>query len=770
MPKKNADPNSLEGLYASLKAQFRNNEQTALLTALNNVNQYIAGLRKPDKYKRIPYVTAEDRQRLMQLHEQVAVESEKLLKETKNPEVRKLMDKIFVLSSHNYTNIAGYDPSQKPKSIDTIEEELRALHFYMPGKPQKGVAVGLGKTLSERRMISFLDEKGNKVSGVFTPKRKDSIYTEIADALDNRFYNEAEKTEGRNMLYGLLPEVKSRAKAPDGAILKDENFAALYELMSNITVYNPENHGYTVDEAKLTEYLHKLNPKYSTGEIVNQIGADTLTNLATFLSRYSTQVMANMEQAGISDDSRIDSRNSAMSAVADLLGTPNLLARSRPMNLTVQDENGNPVELEGTFMAEAKGIDLNNALSNHKLLNPKALVGTDGKAIQQLADLQLLDFICGNVDRHMGNIFYQVDEKTGKLTGIQGIDNDCSFGEFVPEGGESRRRLAGLDNMRCISASMAKRVMALKGPTLKYALRGYGLTEKQLDAACKRVELIQERIQRSLDEPVVGEKNGKPVFEKGKIRILEDKDFRNVDMKDLVVNTNEKGKEVPNAKEYGNIFSCAYTAITDEKKRQFSNTAYRINGAKVLNSENRCRIAGLENALSDAGTMKRALKNNWRLFHSSGKYDDMRSAASDLFDYQEKILKRLRLANGPDVRGLQNNTQQLNAIVKPDEVKKMAKLAEKLEKAATAYLKYKKISTGEKKLTDYTTYTQGRIEAAQEVLKIAKTYSAVKPEEADLSKVSERQAKEEIARIKGDAKDPAMRNRPQAQAGPAAHN
>ena len=763
----NPSPNSLEGLYTALRNQFKNTEQPALLEALDAVNKYTATLRKPDKYKRIPYVTEADKQELIRLHKKVAEESEKLLSGSPNKDVREIMNKIFALSSRNFTNISAYDPAAKPKSIDTIDEEVRALHLDMPEKPKAGsLATTVGKTLSQRKMISFLNEKGKKVNGLFTPKSKDAVYMTLMLELDKI----ADTDWGKyDKISNLLGNAGVQAKLPENSVLKDSEFAALYTLMANITVYDPQNHGYTVDTNKLKNYMAKLNHT-TPGALVNHIGADRLERVESLLNKYATQVMANMEQAGISDDSRIDTRNAAMSAMADLFGMPNLVARSRPMKLTVRDENGAPIELDGTFMLEAKGIDLNNMKTRPERLTARALEGTDGNAIRQLADLQALDFICGNVDRHMGNIFYQIDEKTGKLTGIQGIDNDCSFGEFVPEGGESRRRLAGLDNMRCMSASMAQKVMALKAPTLKYALRGYGLSEKQLDAACKRLEVLQKAIQKSVDNPVTGEKNGKPIFEKGKIRILPDEQFRQVDLKDLTVHTDQKGKEVSGGKEYGNIFACAYTGITDTKNRQSSITSYNVSGITVLNELNRCRVPGLENAQKDVSSIQRAMGRHDELFHSSGKYRDMKSAAKDLFNYQKKILTRVKLATGDDVKAEPNYSQQLNAVVKPQEVEKMAKLAQKLEKAAAAYLKYKGISDGKNKLTDYSTYTQGRIEAAQEVLKVARAYKAVKPEEADLAKVSERQAKEELARIKGDAKDPAMRGKPKAEAAPKALN
>ena len=754
-------PDSLEGLYATLKAQFKNNEQPALLDALNAVNRYTAKLRTPDKFKRIPYVTEEDKQELVRLHKRVAEESEKLMKQTANKEILGIMEKIFPLASRNFTNISGYDPAIRPKSIDTIDEEVRALHLDMPEKPKKGeVATTVGKTLSERKMITFLNEKGKKVSGLFTPARRDAVYMTLMLELDKI----ADMTAGKYAeISDLLANVGKDSKLPENSILKTSEFEILYTLMSNITDYDPTNHGYTVNTNKLKNYMAKLSHT-SPGELVNRVGAGRIERVESLLNDYATQVMANMEQAGISDDSRIDTRNAAMSAAADLFGMPNLVARSRPMKLTVRDKDGMPVELEGTFMLEAKGVDLNNLKTHPERLTARSLEGTDGNALRQLADLQVLDFICGNVDRHMGNIFYQIDEKTGKLIGIQGIDNDCSFGEFVPEQGESRRRLAGLANMRCISASMAKKVTAMTPATLKYSLRGYGLTEKQLDAACRRLELTQKAIQESLDHPVEGKNNGKPTFEKGKIRILPDDQFKNVDMKDLVVYTNKEGKEVTGAKEYGNIFACAYTAITDTKNRQSSQTSYTVKGSTVLNENNRCRVTGLENAQKELDTLKRAMGRHDDLFHSSGKYRDMKRAAKDLYDYQKKILTRVKLATGEDVMALPNYSQQLNAVVTPKEVTKMAKLAQKLEKAAAAYLKYKGISDGSKKLQDYSVYTQCRIEAAEGALKTAGLYKEVKPEEADLARVSERQAKEALARVKGDAKDPAMKNQSQTTA------
>ena len=35
--------------------------------------------------------------------------------------------------------------------------------------------------------------------------------------------------------------------------------------------------------------------------------------------------------------------------------------------------------------------------------------GDQNRLLKQLADLEALDYICGNVDRHTGNLMYQVE-------------------------------------------------------------------------------------------------------------------------------------------------------------------------------------------------------------------------------------------------------------------------------------------------------------------------------------------------------------------------
>ena len=84
MPKK---PETVQELYQALKKSLsKSPEHRALLRSIEAVNAYTEGLRKRDRYKRIPYVTAAQQQVLMDLHKTVADAAEKVLQDAFTPE------------------------------------------------------------------------------------------------------------------------------------------------------------------------------------------------------------------------------------------------------------------------------------------------------------------------------------------------------------------------------------------------------------------------------------------------------------------------------------------------------------------------------------------------------------------------------------------------------------------------------------------------------------------------------------------------------------
>ena len=88
------------------------------------------------------------------------------------------------------------------------------------------------------------------------------------------------------------------------------------------------------------------------------------------------------------------------------------------------------------------------------------------------------------MDRHSGNLTYVADDE-GRIIGVQGIDNDSSFGNAATNN-------ASLDDLRVISGSMAARIEKMTPEMLKFSLRGSGLPEKELDRSVERLRLLQE--------------------------------------------------------------------------------------------------------------------------------------------------------------------------------------------------------------------------------------------------------------------------------------
>ena len=142
--------------------------------------------------------------------------------------------------------------------------------------------------------------------------------------------------------------------------------------------------------------------------------------------------------ANIPIDARIDIRNVATSRLFEALGEQDLVAKSR---LAVLREEGVP-DKEGIIMAKVKGKSLQQLSKDLRFFAEQAVMGQGiyqirlSKDVQRkFANLQLGDYIAGQVDRHEGNYFvdYKILDMGGGvvefyITSIQGIDNDLSFG------------------------------------------------------------------------------------------------------------------------------------------------------------------------------------------------------------------------------------------------------------------------------------------------------------------------------------------------------
>ncbi len=237
------------------------------------------------------------------------------------------------------------------------------------------------------------------------------------------------------------------------------------------------------------------------------------------------------DASDLGENNRMDQRNCAMSAIADLMGMQGLLAHAEPVQIQFT-KDGKEQTLTGSFMHFAEGQDMSRQIPGHGLMNADAPVdGDTASAKKQMADLQVLDYICGNVDRHGKNLVYQLDESDPahpRIVGIQGIDNDASFTTYT--GDTFFTKMPLLSSMQAIRSQTAAVVEGLDRDILKTMLRNYTLTEEQLDAVWTRTQKLQEAI-RDGREFYRDKPEGE--FETEHLRVMDDDAFERVSLERL---------------------------------------------------------------------------------------------------------------------------------------------------------------------------------------------------------------------------------------------
>ena len=316
-----------------------------------------------------------------------------------------------------------------------------------------------------------------------------------------------------------------------------------------------------------------------------------------------------MNTTGIKKGDSISSRNCAMTEVAKMLKCRKILADSVPMKIVIGDK-----VVEGVFMENAEGSDINHLDKGNKLLMANSSSFESPEALQQVLDLQVLDFICGNTDRHRGNMFYQFEgDKPGKikLVGIQGIDNDCAFGvlDFKKD---RHMNLVHPKDMKYISKSMLFHLTQLTEERLKLNLSHYEISNEQIQAVWDRVVMVREAVEKGWIHEI-----DKDHWEKVPLNRMDHGNNYLAKMQGMAEDCDEKYFKVNE---------------TDKKKIKY---AKEVNSAADVMMKNADKIAALREKMNDAKAM---------IFDSS-EYKLM----AESFEEIEKITKDIK-DNYPDYK------------------------------------------------------------------------------------------------------------------------
>jgi hypothetical protein len=159
----------------------------------------------------------------------------------------------------------------------------------------------------------------------------------------------------------------------------------------------------------------------------------------------------------------------------------------------------------------------------------------DNAKIQKgLSDLEVVDYITGQVDRHCGNIF--VEPGSGKVTGI---DNDMAFPEKDRSLMAAEREFKGTESLpRIIDRSTADKIMAVKPEELRETLKGVTkprtgetLSDAEIEGAVQRLEQLQAAIRdpESVQRPAWESRPNPDLSADDKARLAELPPFQVVD-------------------------------------------------------------------------------------------------------------------------------------------------------------------------------------------------------------------------------------------------
>ena len=651
-----------------------------------------------------------------------------------------VVSRLQDMLSKDYDMLNNYQPTKTPLSFPEIQNDARTQIVDFRGK-KTGI---LTNKLSERIPLTVVDMQGKRHTGVFTKASYVDIKAKFDEMINKTAsYYDSEKMTAALPIYkkalfnqGAFPDAASSEEVTDEMVLshmkgKVTGLLTTYRgyLRDNGTKIYGRDPEALPDEQIIAYMYRDITNEKKVDKFLKKIGVNTdelpLDVLEALTKRLEAGCkditnLVNADCLGLKDGDRFDQRNSAMSALAGLVGKPQLLARST--NMKFLNEDGQ--EIEGTFMEYANGLDLfgkNGEKEFAKIC--KDPFAPPCKAVSSLADLQIVDYLSGNVDRHGGNMSYIVDKETGKIVDIQAFDNDTSFG-IVPLRKKGIFRQAGTESLGVITDTMAQKIMKIKPEMMKFTLRGRGLSEEEIQEACQRLETLQDAIRNGKEAKSIGD-----VASAGKqLCIMKKEDLEKIPINALADQKNNLFRQVRN--KYRETEPKAHSKYPyDPQANRKAEKAPKF--TEVSTTERIYTAGGIGESM---GEMARLIKNEVTAFEvgglskflrSSGKFRSMVSAVKKATKAAKRINKEIK----KDDQALTRDDSKVQA-----QLVRANRAMEKVEKANNEYLlrkmREKNVDSPEKLLgKGKSKYEQRRIDYALKIRESVIAYKAIqKPE------------------------------------------
>ncbi|GEM_PF-6828142 len=185
------------------------------------------------------------------------------------------------------------------------------------------------------------------------------------------------------------------------------------------------------------------------------------------------------EATGMSkEQANLGSRNIAMYKLDQLLGT----------GVIPRTERATFGGKAGTVMEFTKGRQLHNVDLKARQQTSAEVDYANAEIQKGLSNLQLLDAIAGQIDRHGGNIIVVTNQR-GEPTGVKGIDNDFAFGALTESDADNPIQFdRGFPEF--IDIDVALKISGITDKQIRETLTGL-LTDAEIDKTVERFNKVK---------------------------------------------------------------------------------------------------------------------------------------------------------------------------------------------------------------------------------------------------------------------------------------
>ena len=561
-----------------------------------------------------------------------------------------------------------------PKEPGTLSEIIDRSRSHMIEISEKDITT-IGGNLSER--IPIKSNKGPK--GFFTRKtvfNPDNEWSKKLEDFENQFGSVSEECKKNLQLLKSDEEFQlSFCKLfPTTKMEFKKRYKDIDKLCSMATKLGMANN----DQASKTLLLN------------NDKLFDNLSRFAVSAFPVVAQQLV-MQLAGIKKGSPISSRNCAMTDVAQILGCDHLLANSVNMKIKIGDKI-----VEGVFMETAEGSDLKRLKYDDPLFDAQLGSFQNPEALMQVADLQVLDFICGNTDRHGFNMVYQFTREKNnqvKFTGIKGIDNDCAFGIPDVKSDKQIMRMVKPEKMKFITTHMLEKLANINKKQLEFKLLNNGLSKDEIQAVYDRIDMVLEA-------------------EKNHQFIHADKEYW------------EKTRLATNSNASENYFESVKDIMLNCRAPQYKNIAKTSVQVKYVEEVTAAKHT-LAKKMDDINNLMDMMKQSKAMFNS------------EEYEFMEQGFKKIKTLSEKYTEEYGKNNSNITEEMTDQLIDAYIELAKKTEQYISL-----------KKLDPFTTRGKNRVKFASKLLEFAHETLD------DVSKSSDREVKREAEEMeKGDIKE-----------------